>query len=183
VAAAAELAGREDFALDLVAVLGEHLHLNLAVIEQHHVAHADIADEVLVVHLHGVLLLALLAAHGEGELLPWFEVERHFEIAGADGRSLRVHEDADGALAGLGGGTEMLHRRAHPIVRRVRHVKPGDVHASVHELADDFRRTCGGTKRGDNFGASHRDWRGDTRLAMARVTGGDDRCAVLNWKG
>ena len=156
VAAAAELAGREDFALDLVAVLGEHLHLNLAVVEQHHVAHADIADEVLVVHLHGVLLLALLAAHGEGELLPWFEVERHFEIAGADGRSLRVHEDADGALAGLGGGTEMLHGRAHPIVRRVRHVKPGDVHAGVHELADDFRRTCGGTKRGDNFGASHR---------------------------
>src|SRR5256885_11492835 len=41
VAAAAELARREHFAFDLVLLLREHLHPNLAVVDQHHVADVD----------------------------------------------------------------------------------------------------------------------------------------------
>ena len=69
VAAAAEFAFGEDFALDLVAGLGEHFHLDGAVVNEHHVADVDVVDEILVVHVHGAFLLAAFAADGEGEFL------------------------------------------------------------------------------------------------------------------
>ena len=95
VAAAAELAFGEDFAFDLVAVLGEHLHLDRAVVNQHHVADADVVDEILVIHVHGMLLQIAFAADGEGEFLAGLQIQRHADVAGADGRALRVHHDAD----------------------------------------------------------------------------------------
>ena len=95
VAAAAEFAFGEHFALDLVAGLGEHLHFDGAVVNEHHVADVDVVDEIGVVHVHGALLLAAFAADGEGEFLAGLQIERHADVAGADGRPLGVHHDAD----------------------------------------------------------------------------------------
>ena len=94
VAAAAELAFGEDFAFDLVAGLGEHLHFDGAIVDEHHVADVDVVDEIGVIDVHGAFLLAAFAADGEGEFLAGLQVERHAEVAGADGRALRVHHDA-----------------------------------------------------------------------------------------
>jgi hypothetical protein len=101
VATAAERAGGQHFALDLVAGLGQHLHLDGAVVEQHHVADADVVDEVGVVHVHGMLFLAAFAAHGQRELLAGLEIQRHGQVAGADRRPLRIHQNPDVLLAGL----------------------------------------------------------------------------------
>src|ERR1041384_5049195 len=68
--AAAESAFGEHFALNLVTLLGEDLHLNRAIVEQHHVVNVDILDEILVVHIHRMQFLAPFAADSEGELLP-----------------------------------------------------------------------------------------------------------------
>ena len=75
VAAAAELAVGEDLALHLVAALGEHLHLDGAVVHQHHVVHLDVIHEFGVVDVHGIDLLALGAADGEGEFLAGRELQ------------------------------------------------------------------------------------------------------------
>src|ERR1051326_7184795 len=152
VAAAAELAFGQDLALDLVAVLGEDFHLERAVVNEHNVADADVVDEILVVHVHGAFLLAAFAAHGERELLsgPHFQGQR--PLAGADGRALGVHQNADKSLAGLGGGTDVTHDASDPIVLRVRHVEPEDVDAGVYEPAEHFRRVGGGAEGGDDFG-------------------------------
>ena len=133
---AAQRAGCEDFALDLVLVLRQHLHVDLAVVDQHGVTNADVADEVLIIHVHGVQLFAFLAAHGERELLSRLEIQCGGQVACADGGPLRVHENADRFLAGRCGGANVFRHPAHPIVRRVGHIKPGDVHAGVDELAE-----------------------------------------------
>src|SRR5690348_14175442 len=52
---AAELAFGEDFALDLVAGLGEHFHFNGAVVDEHNVANVDVINEFGVVDIHGAL--------------------------------------------------------------------------------------------------------------------------------
>ena len=76
VAAAAEFALGEDLAFHLVAVLGEHFHFDRAVVDEHDVADADVVDEIVVVHIHGMFLLAVFAADGEGEFLSGLEVQR-----------------------------------------------------------------------------------------------------------
>lgn len=155
-AAAAEAAGGEDLALDLVGVLGEHLHVDLPVVQKHHVAHADVVDEVGIVHIHRMDFLADLPAHRERELLPWQQFQRHGQVAGADGRTLRVHEDADGHVAFLGGVTQILDHAAGPVVGRVGHVEPRDVHAGVEHFADHLGGTGGRPERGDDFGFAHK---------------------------
>ena len=136
VAAAAERAGGEHFALDLVAGLGEHLHLNRAVVNQHHVADADVVDKILVVHVHGMFLQVVFAADGEGEFLAGLQIQRHADVAGADGRALRVHHDADELPARCGFGADVRDHAAHPVMRRVRHVQAENIDARVHQLAD-----------------------------------------------
>ena len=150
-APAAERAGGEHLALDLVAGLGEDLHFDRAVVHEHDVADVDVVDKILVIHVHRMLLQIAFAADGEGEFLAGLQIERHAEVAGADGRALRVHHDADELPARGGGGADVLDDAAHPIVRRVRHVEAEDVDAGVNELADHFRRIRGRTERGNDF--------------------------------
>ncbi len=154
-APAAERAGGEHFALDLVAGLGEDLHLNRAVVHQHDVIHVDVVDKILVIHVHRMLLQIALAADGEGEFLAGLQIERHTEVAGADRRPLRVHHDADELPACRGGGADVFDHAAHPIVRRVRHVEAEDVDPGVDEFADHFRRIRGRTQRGNDFGSAN----------------------------
>ncbi len=157
VAPAAELAFGEDFAFHLVAFLGEHFHLDRAVVNQHHVTNADVVDEIFVVHVHGMLFQVAFTAHGKGEFLAGLQVERHAQVAGADGRALRVHHDA-GVAGALGGFVaDGLEHAAHPVMGRVRHVQAEDVHARVHELADHLGGIRGRTKGGNDFRSAHND--------------------------
>src|SRR5208282_1208852 len=151
VAAAAQFAGRENFTLDLVAVLGEHLHFDGAVVNEHHVADVDVVDKIGVVHVHGAFLLAAFAADGEGEFLAGLQIERHADVAGADGRTLGVHHDADVDPARGGRGADVLDQAADPIMRRVGHVEAEDVYAGVHELAEHFRGLGRRAEGGDDF--------------------------------
>src|SRR5665213_714203 len=134
--AAAEFAFRENFAFNLVAVFGEHFHLDRAVVNQHDIADADVIDKIFVIHIHRMLFQIALAAHGEREFLAGLQIQRHAQIAGADGRTLRVHHDAGEIFARSGGGATVFDDAAHPLVRRVRHVEAENVDARVHELAD-----------------------------------------------
>ena len=147
----------------LLPALAEHLHFDGAVVDEHDVADVDVVDEVGVVDVHGAFLLAAFAADGEGEFLAGLEVERHAEVAGADGRALRVHHDADELTARGGGGADVLDDAADPVVRRVRHVEAEDVHAGLEEPGDHFRRIGRRAKRGDDFGfadGTRVAWRG-----------------------
>ena len=83
--------------------------------------------------------LALLAANGEHKFLSGLQIERGRQIARANGRALGVHQNPHGHLALLRGGADILHHAAHPVMLRVRHVQPHDVHAGVDQLADHFR--------------------------------------------
>src|SRR5581483_10615958 len=137
VTAAAELAVGEDFAFDLVAMLGVDLHLNGAVVNQDGVALADVVDEIGVVHVHGIFLLALRAADGEGKFLAGLEIERHRKVAGADGRALGIHENADHFVPG--GGANVPHDAAGPVVWRVGHVETENVDAGIDQAGEHFR--------------------------------------------
>ena len=77
VTAAAKCAFGEDLAFDFIALLGQDLHLKRAVVEQNDVTDVDVFDEILVVHIHRVLLFAPLPAHGQGESLARLQIERH----------------------------------------------------------------------------------------------------------
>src|SRR5690606_32156839 len=65
VPAGTEHAGRENFAADLVVLLGKHLHVHHAVVDEHGVADGDVVDKAVVVHVDGVGLLAHRATDGE----------------------------------------------------------------------------------------------------------------------
>ena len=151
----AERAFRENFALNFVASLGEHLHLDRAVIKQHRVTDADVVDEILVVHIHGMFFLTALATHRQGELLSRLQIQRHREIASADGWPLRIHQDADVQTALSGSRANNGRDLTHPVMRRVRHVETKDIHARVNQRADHFGRTGGGSERGYDFCFSH----------------------------
>src|SRR5439155_2744894 len=126
-AAASERAFGEDFTLDFVAVFGQELHLNRAVVQQHHVAEVDVPDEILVVHIDGMEFLAVFAADGEREFLARLEVKRGGQVAGPDSRALRVHHDTHGAVAVFGGGADVANHALDPVRRRVRLVEVENV--------------------------------------------------------
>ena len=150
--AAAQGALGQYLAFDLVAVLGEHLHLDRAVVNQDHVSDIDVIDKIGVIHVHGMFLLTLLAADRERELLAGLEIHGHADIAGADGGALGIHEDAGMALAFGGLGADVRIDAAHPVVRGVGHVQAEDVHTGVHELADHHGGVRGGAEGGNDFG-------------------------------
>src|SRR6266498_1490439 len=154
-APAAERAFGEDFAFDLIALLGENFHLDRPVVEQHDVVDVDVLDEILVVDIHGMQFFAAFATHRQSEFLAGLEVQLCRQIAGANGRALRIHHDADGPVSFPRSGADVMDDAIHPFVRRVRHVQPEDVHTGVDELADHFGRVRRGAERGDDFGLSH----------------------------
>ncbi len=134
---------------------GQHLHFNRAVVDQDDVAHADVVDEILVIHVHGMLFEVAFAADREGEFLAGLQIQRHAQVAGADGRSLGVHEDAHVARPFEGLGPDRGMDAAHPVVRGVGHVQAEDVDARVNQLADHFRRIRGGAQGRYDFCAAN----------------------------
>ena len=120
----------------LLPLLGEDFHLENAVVHEHGVAFVDIVDELAVIDINRVNLLALRAAHGESELFAGLEMERDGQVAGADSGALGVHENADAPIPRGGGGADVMHDAARPIVRRVRHVEAENIQARVDEPPD-----------------------------------------------
>ena len=153
---AAELSRRQHFTLNLVAKLLQHAHVDRPVVHEHDVALADVVDEILVVHVHRVHLLARLAAHREREFFTRLQIQLARQIARADRRPLSVEQDADKLPLLLRGGADLRHDAADPVMRRVRHVQPRDIHAGGHQLPEHLRRFRGGAEGGDNFCASHK---------------------------
>ena len=82
---------------------------------------------------------AALAANRERELLSGLQIKGSGQVAGANGRSLGVHQDADVPAAFGGGGTHIADHAPDPIVRGVRHVETGDVHARVNQSRQHLR--------------------------------------------
>ena len=137
-AAAAQPALRQHLAFDLIAALGQYFHLQRAVIDQHDVARVDVVDEILVIDIYRTLLFAPFAADRKRELLARLQVERHRQLAGANGGTLRVHHDPDEPLARRRSRADCRHHALHPLVRGVRHVQPEEVYSGVDEPADHF---------------------------------------------
>src|SRR5262249_32215260 len=133
--AVAELAGGEHFALDAVVELRQHLPFNRTVIDYHGVADGNVFDEILVIYLNGVKVLALFTADSEGEFLPGLQVECGWQVARANGWSLGIHEYPGVPVSGGGGGPDVLDHAAHPVPRRVGHVEAKNIHAGILEPA------------------------------------------------
>ena len=102
-----------------------------------------------------MVFLATLAPDGQREFLARFEVQRGGQVPGADGRPLRVHHDAGGKVALPRGGADVADDTMDPIVQRVGHVEPKDIHARVEEMADHFRGIGGRPESGNDPGFSH----------------------------
>ena len=155
VAAAAERAFGEDFALDAAVEFFEDFEFDDAVVEQDDVAVVDVVDEVGVVDVHGFFFLALRAFDGEFEDIAGFEVERHGEIAGADGGALRVHHDRTRPPDLPGRIADAAGHRARPVVRGVAHVETEHIHAGGDEFGQHFGGLGAGANGRDDFGSSH----------------------------
>ena len=77
-----------------------------------------------------------------------------FQWAGADFRALQVLEDADGASLALGGAAQALDVVGVIVVRAVRKVEAGDVHAEAEQVAHGRFGVAGGADGADDFGAA-----------------------------
>ena len=95
VPAGAKHAGREHAAAHPFALFLQDFHVHDAVVHEHGISHGDVIHQAVVIDIHRILLLAPLAAHGELNDIPRLEVELGGEIARANGRPLRVHQNAD----------------------------------------------------------------------------------------
>ncbi len=155
-AAAAHHALGEDLAAEVVLVLAEDLHPDDAAVDQDDVADVDVVDEVVVIDVDRIFLVALGAAHGEGEVVPGLQVELVGQVAGADLGSLGVEHQADMDARFLADLADPLADGAHPVVLGVRHVEAEDIDPVVHELTEAVGRFADGAEGGDDFGAAHK---------------------------
>ncbi len=102
-----------------------------------------------------MFLFAFFATDGQSEFLAGFEIQRNAQIAGANGRSLRVHHDADKNISSRGCGTDVFDDATDPIMGRVRHVEAKDIDAGLNKFAEHFRGIRCGSKSGDDFRVAH----------------------------
>src|SRR4030095_4463108 len=96
------------------------------------VSFLDVVDQAIVVHIHRIGFFALGSAHGEFKDVAGFEVQIGLEVAGANGRTLRVPENWDGTAKFLRDGANSRDNLAHPVMLRVTHVESENVSALVH---------------------------------------------------
>ena len=156
----------------------DRLQGHLAVVDQQHVARADVTGQPLVRRADPVLV-AEDVVHGHDEPGAVLEPDRAVgEPAGADLGTLQVDQDADGV-------TGLLAGRAHvPVdglvvgVGAVREVEPGDVHACGDQLAKALRRGDGRAQGADDLGAAHgRDSRARSPTRVTRPTRAGSRAS------
>src|SRR5207249_601344 len=74
----------------------EHFETDDPVVHEDGVAFLDVLDEVGIVNVYRFLFFAVGALDGELEHVPGLQVQRQWQVAGADGGALRVHHDAAG---------------------------------------------------------------------------------------
>jgi hypothetical protein len=164
VAAVAELAGGQGAADELVrSAFLDRLHAQVAVVDDDGAADLDVIDQLRVVDVGGDRLGPFLAVDREADEVADLEVERFFQHAGADGRSLRVEQQADLQPDPGGDFADGLGRGAHPLVGRVRHVEAKDIHPHRDEGLERGRGRGGRPEGGDDFGAAHGGSRGVAR--------------------
>ncbi len=155
VAARPQRSGRNHFATNPVLPFLQHEEMNDAVINQNGVAFVDVVDQSIVVHIHRVGFLALGAADGEFENVAGFQMQFRLEIAGANGRPLRVHENGHGAAKFLRDGADSRDDLTHPIMLRMTHVEPENIGAFVDQLPQRFRFLARRSERANDFRSAH----------------------------
>src|SRR6202451_4708196 len=101
-----------------------------------------------------MFLQIMFAADSEREFLSGLQIQRHTEVAGADGRALRVHHDADELAACGGGGANIFDGQGPPIVKSIPHVEAENIDARFDKLADHFGGIRGWAERGDDFSSA-----------------------------
>ncbi len=99
------------------------------------------------------------------------------KVAGANGRSLGVHQDAGDDVEFLGHGPDIFDDGAHPVVGRMAHIEAEDIGAGLDEFFELFGRLGGGAEGADDFGFSHYVW---LRSSLAPA-GAGPRVLSLEW--
>src|SRR5262249_24837706 len=144
-----------DAGLDVLAVDGDDLDAEVAVVEEDGVALLDIVGQLPVGRGDG-RVVADDGAGRDGELAAGHELGLAArEGPDADLRALQILQDADRAAPLLRLAAHHAQRRQVGVVVAVREVQPRDVHARVEQLRDHLGAARGGAERTDDLGAAH----------------------------
>ena len=169
-------AGPEDSAGEyltahLVVFLSQYLHVEIAIVDHHHIFHRDVVDQSIVVDVDGVFFLALSPAYGEFDDVPGMEVEISSHVSRPDRRTLGIHHDGNVGRGSLGYLADAWNNLAHPVVGGVAHVEAKNVGSSDDQSVQHLGGLCGRAKGADNFCFAHREenrlWSLDSKRNLA----------------
>ena len=118
---------RKNFATHTVGIFRQHLHVNNPIVHQHGIANMDVIHQSIIIHIHGVFLLAPRSTDCEFKNLAWLEIELHWQITRADRRTLCIEEDAAVDIQLGCNTTNTFHHIPHPIVLGVTHVEAKNI--------------------------------------------------------
>ena len=155
VAAGAEHALGQDFAVDAVFFFGQHLHVEVAIVDQHDITLVNVVDQPVVVHVHRVEFLAFRPAHGELDLVSRVQIEVGCHVAGPDGGALGVHHDGDIRRSLAGYLADAGDDDADPFVRGMAHVEPENIGAGGDQAGQHLGGIRGRAESADDFGFAH----------------------------
>ena len=139
-----------------VAPFFQHAHLHKAVIEENHVAHRDVVDQVVVVHRDRIRFRAFCASHGDFQNVADRKREVALQNAGANRWPLRIEKEGDIAPELFRKSADSGDDVTHPFVLRMAHVQPKHVGACLDHLPDDLGIFRGRTESADDLGLAHR---------------------------
>ena len=170
-AAGTEDALGQDFALDAVFLFGQHLHVEVAVVDQHDIAFLNVIDQAVVVHVDRIVLLALGSSHGELDLVARVQIKVGGHIAGPDRRALGVHHDGNIGRGLTGYFADAGHDGPHPVVRGMAHVEPENIGAGGDQAGEHLGGFGGRAEGANDFCFAHKtgnpDGGGEARASSA----------------
>ena len=139
-----------------------------AVVHEHGVPHGNVIDQSIVIDVHGVLLLAPLAAHGEFNDVALLELELGGEIARANGWPLGIEQNPDHCAQVRSHLANARNDHAHPLVRCVAHIQAEHIRSGIHHGAQHGFGFGHRSERADNLCISHTDEVGARTGAISR---------------
>ena len=153
-----QLAIDEHFAADTTSVdFVSYLESHQPAVDEHDVAHFDVVEQIFVVYADGAYLLGTFAGcaprtNGEIEFLARLQLDRDFDVAGANLRTFDVHHDGDFSPDLLGHVADAFDDHTGPLVIGVCHVEARDIGATENEFFQHLLALGGRTQGEDNFG-------------------------------
>ena len=128
----AQSARCDHLAADPVFQFFEYQQVDHSIVHKHCVAFGDVVNQTVVINVHGVGFLAFGSAHGELENIARLKLQVRFEIAGANGRSLCIHQDCNRAAEFLCDCANTRHDCTDPVALGVTHVEAKNIGAFMH---------------------------------------------------